>query len=201
MLGMLSELAALAGMPSEPTLRKMIREDPDFQGIVKRGSNGDAYEIDIPVAVAYIMGLEAKKAAAIVARQQDLAQVAMDLGLSASAPTPGLTLADRKAMLEEEVVALKLSRMRGELVSKASVEATIGQLLVWFQQQGASFSARLAKRADVPRALQIEIDRMVEADQAALARRMQSLAEVGTDGDGNDDTDIVARAPLDDPAL
>jgi hypothetical protein len=196
-IGSLSELASLAGMPSEPTLRKMISTDADFPGIVKFGKNGDAYEIDLDIAARYVQSLDQARRDAARTRRDELDLFADSIGLSIAASEPGLTVADRKALLEEEIVALKLGRLRGELTDKASVEAAIGQLLVWFQQVGATFSARLAKRADVSRELQIEIDTLVAADQAALTQRMKELAEktAGIDGDGDDD--ILASPSLD----
>ncbi|UAK24358.1 hypothetical protein [Sphingomonas nostoxanthinifaciens] len=199
MLGKLADLAAIAGMPSEPTLRKLIASDPDFAGIVKRGKNGDAYEIEIETAVRYVLSIEERKRDAERARLAGLAQLGLDLGLSAGPTEPGLTLADRKALLEEEVLAIKLARQRGELVPKGSVEAAIGQVLVWHQQQQLSFSARLAKRADVSRQLQIEIDAMVAADLAEFARRIGALGDIEATEDGDGST--IARAAVVDPAI
>lgn len=186
MIGTLADLASMPGMPSEPTLRKLIEADPDFEGIIKRAAGkGDAYEIDLALAARYVVALDEKKREAEQARLDEIAQLGFDLGLANAGAAPGLTIADRKALLEEEVIAVKLARMRGELVPKGSVEAALGQVLVWHQQQASSFSARLAKRADLARALQIEIDSMMAADLAEFARRLRKLAEIeaGEDGD------------------
>jgi hypothetical protein len=195
--GTFSELASLDGMPSEPTLRKLIAGDPNFPGIVKIGSSGDAYEIELDVAARYIQSMDQAKRDAARCRREELDQLGLSLGLSGGSTAPGMTVGDRKALLEEEIVALKLGRMRGELISRASVEAIAGQLLVWFQQQGASFSARLSKRADVSRELQIEIDTLVAADQAALALRMKGLAEITAAIDGDGGTIDLAGSALD----
>lgn len=197
MRGSLAELASLQGMPSEPTLRKLISNDVNFPGIVKIGTHGDAYEIELEVAARYIQSLEEAKRDAARSRRDELDQLGLELGLRGGASAPGMTVADRKALLEEEIVALKLGRLRGELIDRASVEATAAQLLVWFQQQGASFSARLAKRADVSRALQIEIDALMTADQTALAHRMKELSEIRASNDGDGGNDILAGSPLD----
>jgi hypothetical protein len=199
MRGTLAELAAVAGMPSEPTLRKMIASDPAFEGILKRGSNGDAYEIELEVAARYIIGREAMKEEQQRARQSELAQLGMDLGLTGPVNAPSLSIADRKAMLEEEVIAMKLARMRGELVVKASVEGAISQMLVWHQQQSETFTARLAKRADVPRALQIEISTLVASDLTEFARRLRDMARIGSEGDG--DSIGASGSELDDTAV
>jgi hypothetical protein len=84
-------------------------------------------------------------------RGQELRQFAMDLGLGAERPAePGLTVADRKALLEEELVAIKLGKARGELVAKASVEGAVAEVLVWHQQQTETFAARLSRRSICP---------------------------------------------------
>jgi hypothetical protein len=186
-IGTLAELAALPGMPSEPTLRRMIDGDPEFAGIIKRANGkGDAFEIDLPAAARYVQTLDERKREAERARLEQMAQLGLELGLgSAAQAQPGLTVAERKALLEEELVANKLARLRGELVAKSSVEDAIGQLLVWHRQQSESFSARLGKRVDLPRSLQIEIDTMMNSDLAELARRMRTLAEVEPEPDGD----------------
>lgn len=197
MRGTLTELASIDGMPSEPTLRKMIVADPDFAGIIKRGSNGDAYEIDLRVAAEYVIGLEQRKRDAEIERQQQLAQLGLDLGLGKAADQPaGMTIADRKALLEEEIVAVKLGKLRGEIIHKASVEAALSAFLIKLAQQMSTFGSRLAKRADVSRATQIEIDRLIEADQAALARWMRDLDTIGKQhgDDGIDGADAAASA-------
>lgn len=199
MRGTLAELASIDGMPSEPTLRKMITGDRDFEGIIKHGTNGDAYEIDLDVAARYIIGLEAKKIEAQRERQQQLAQLGLDLGLGAAAQQRdnGFTIADRQALLEEEVIAMKLAKLRRELIDKASVETAVAEFLVKVKDLGSTFAARLSKRADVSRPALIEIERLMEDDQRAIARFMRDLAKLGS---GHDDADIdgahIAGAPV-----
>lgn len=197
-LGTLAELANLPGMPSEPTLRDMIRQDDAFEGIVRRGvGKGDAWEIDLRVAARYVTGIAARKAEQQRQREGDLRQMAMDLGLGGqSAADVGFSIADRTALIEEEVKAIKLGQLRGEVVEKASVEAAVGMLMVMFQQQRADFSARLGRRIDLPRAVQIELDRMLDSDLAVVVRRLRELAKGESDGDGRD----AAAAALDDSA-
>lgn len=199
MRGTLAELAAIAGMPSEPTLRKMMASDPGFEGILKRGSNGDAYEIELDVAARYIIGREQMKEDQQRARQSELAQLGLDLGLSSANVAPGLTIADRKALMEEEMVAIKLAEKRRELVEKASVEGAIAQLLVWHQQQQDTFTARLAKRLDLTRQQQVDISNFVRSDLAEFARRLRELGniEATVNGDGSD----ASSAALDGTAL
>lgn len=189
MRGTLAELASIAGMPSEPTLRAMIKNDPHFEGILKHGTNGDAYEIDLPVAVAYYVGLQQKKVEAERERQEALAQLGLDLGLGAAAQQrdPGFTVADRQALLEEEVVAMKLAKLRRELIDKASVETAVSEFVVKVKELGSTFAARLAKRADLSRSALIEIERLMEDDQRTIARFMRDMAQREP---GHDDADI-----------
>lgn len=201
MIGTLGELASLPGMPSEPTLRKMIDGDPEFAGIIKRAKGkGDAFEIDLVAAARYVQSLDDKRREAERDRQTALGQLGLDMGLGGVVSSaPGVSIADRKALLEEEVIAIKLARQRGELVVKATIEAAIGQLLVWHQQHQSGFSARLAKRVDLDRAAQIEVDAMIAADLADFARRIRKIGEIEAtdDGDGSN----LAPAALEDTAL
>lgn len=191
MKGSLGELAALPGMPSEPTLRKMIAENADFP-ILSRGSNGVAYEFDLKEAVQFVQGLREREEAAARARSEEVRQFGLDLlGADAASTSSGpvsLSASERKAMLEEELIAIKVAERRGELVRKSSVERAVSVALVKLQQQRTSFSARLAKRADVPRAALVVIDQMLEADAIAYADLLARMTdddnaapETGTD--------------------
>jgi hypothetical protein len=186
MLGNLSDLAA-TGLASENTLRKWIAAEPDQAWILKRGSNGDAYEIDIEQAAqAYLAREEAKRQEARD-RAQALRQLGFNLGLGAADESQSaveLSIAERRQLLEEEVVAIKLARLRGELVPFASVQGALGDVLVKFQQLGRTFSARLAKKTDFSRDQLAAIDRLMEADHTTLADLMEKMEdEIGDGGD------------------
>ena len=193
MIGNLADLAA-SGLASEPTLRKWIQAEPDQAWIIKRGSNGDAYEIDLAGAIEAFRGQEAAKLEAAKRRAEDVRQIGMDLGLSGgSEEAVGLSIAERKQLLEEELVAIKLAERRRELVPFAEVEAAVGDVLVRFRQRGATFSARLAKIVDLTRDQITAIDRLVEADQDRLAVEMENW---GSDvGDGSDDPGAAVAHP------
>jgi len=186
MRGNLADLAA-TGLASEPTLRKWIQAQPDQPWIIKRGSNGDAYEIDIPTAIDAWRGEEQRKTDEARQRAADLRQLGLDLGLgdAGADQLPGLSIAERKALLEEELVAIKLAEKRGELIRRNDVEAAIGDVLVKFRQKGVSFAARLAKRIDLTRDQITAIERLMSADQAELADMMENWKPNG--GDGRDD--------------
>lgn len=186
MLGNLADLAA-TGLASEPTLRKWIAAQPDQPWIIKRGSNGDAYEIDMAGAVEAWKAEEAAKLEAARQRSQELRQFGMEFGLGAGAEPEqaGLSIAERKLLLEEEVIAIKIARERGDLVAKAEIEAAIDTLLGIIGRRMGDFSARLAKKVDLPRDLQVAIDRQMDTDRAEIARKME---EMGLNGIGEPDS-------------
>ena len=48
----LEEFAKLDGVPGRDTLRRIIKDNPDFPA--KPGSNGVAYEIDVEAGIAWL---------------------------------------------------------------------------------------------------------------------------------------------------
>lgn len=181
MIGSLAELASLPGMPSEVTLRKMIADNPEFP-MLSRGKNGVAYEFDLAEAARFVCELRQREEDAARARAEEVRQFGFDLlgpdAAAADAPTLGLSASERKALLEEELVAIKVAERRGDLIRKASVEEALAALLIWFRERGRTFSGRLAKRVDVPRDLLAAIDNLMEADQRELADRMERIGDV-----------------------
>jgi len=196
MRGNLADLAA-TGLASEPTLRKWIAAQPDQPWIIKRGSNGDAYEIDIPGAIAAFRGEEERKAAEARERASQLRQMGFDLGLSEPAGDAlSFSIAERKALLEEEFVAIRLAEKRRTLIPLANVEAIIGDLLAEDGQRWTTFTARLAKKMDFTRDQLAAIDRQIDADRNAFADRMEQWGKDLDLGDGS-----TSPASLDDPTL
>jgi hypothetical protein len=51
--GTLADLAALPGMPSQPSLQRFIASRLDFP-VLQRGRNGVAYEFDLDAAAAFV---------------------------------------------------------------------------------------------------------------------------------------------------
>jgi hypothetical protein len=195
MRGNLADLAA-TGLASEPTLRKWISAQPDQPWIIKRGSNGDAYEIDIAGAINAWRGEEERKTEEARQRAADLRQLGLNLGLSEAASGPaGFSVAERKQLLEEELLANKLAKDRRELVPLAVVVATLADLLSRFQQREATFAARLAKKVDMTRDQLTAIERLMHADQLELAAAMEKWRNELGDGDAS------PGAAVDDPAL
>lgn len=176
--GTLGDLAAVPGLPSEPTLRKLIRENPDFP-VVSTGKNGVAYEIDVEAAIEWLKAHEEKRREAERQRGEQVRQFALDLlGPDAAAVgvEAGLSPAERKALLEEELVAMKVAQRRGELVRKSSVEAAFAAVFDLLNQQRRGLSARLAKRTDLTRAQQVAIDQLLERDLNELADKFEEMS-------------------------
>ncbi|HEV7658821.1 MAG TPA: hypothetical protein VGO55_03145 [Allosphingosinicella sp.] len=195
MRGNLADLAA-TGLASEPTLRKWIAAEPDQPWIIKRGSNGDAYEIQLEEAAAAFRAREDAKAQEARQRADQIKQLGLDLGLGGDEDGPvGLSIAERKQLLEEELVAIRIAKERRELVPRASVEAAFGDVLVRFRQRGTTFAARLAKKVDLTREQITAIDRLALADQAELARMMENLGKDLGDVGGEQSVDAGAAAP------
>lgn len=203
MRGNLADLAA-TGIASEPTLRKWIQAQPDQQWILKRGSNGDAYEIDIEGAIRAFQAAEEEKLQAARDRAQDIRQLAMELGVGRDgddATAIELSIAERRQLLEEEVVAIKLSKLRKELVPFASAQAAFADVMTRFRQRGRTFAARLAKKIDLTRDQLAAIERQMEGDLADLAAMMEK-AETGLGDDGTEDAgETSPAAALEDTAV
>lgn len=182
MRGNLADLAA-TGLASEPTLRKWINAQPDQPWIIKRGTNGDAYEIDIHGAVAAWQAEQDRKAEEARQRAADIRQISLNLNIGIAAqPQAGLSIQERKALLEEELVATKLMEKRGELVPFAEVLGAIGDIISRFQQRQATFAARLAKKIDLTRAQLTAIEQLMHDDQVWLAAMMEKGSNEIGDG-------------------
>lgn len=189
--GSLGDLAAVPGVPSEPTLRKLIRENPDFP-VVSTGTNGHAYEIDIAEAIAWLRSHEEKRREAERARSAEVRQFALDLlgPDAASQPREGLSIGERKQLLEEELIATKLAEKRRELVRKDAVEAAFSAVFDLLSEQRRTLAARLAKRTDLSRRQQTLIDEFMEADLHLLATRFEEMGRSGAVPDGTFDTGV-----------
>lgn len=182
----------MPGMPSEPTLRKMIAERPDFP-LVSRGTNGVAYEIDLEQAFAFVRGIEAEKRAAIESRNIEIRQLGFELlgedAASAATANSGLSSDDRKRLLEEELAAIRVAERRRELVRKAPVIAAVGDLVLFIAEKQKTLADRLGKRAHVPREVLAALDRLVEQDRRDIAARMERAVDAFS-GDSDTDTAI-----------
>jgi hypothetical protein len=195
MLGNLADLVA-TGLASEPTLRKWLKDQRDCDWLKKRGSNGDAYEIDIAGAIAAWRAKENEKVEAERQKSEILGQMAMDLGL-APPSGPTLSIADRKALIDEEIAATKLGQLRRELVSVALVEAAFGDILARYAQRAATFTARLAKKIDLTREQLTAIETLRAADQSWFADQMEHWGKDIVDDSGDTGSTMEASSAHD----
>lgn len=179
----LEEFARIPGVPSQPTLRQLIKDNPDFPATP--GTNGRAYEIDVRAAIEWLKAREARR----VAAERDHAEAVRQLGLellgndaAADVDQAGLSASERKALLEEEFYAIKVAEKRGELIRKAEIEAAISDVLVRDAQRRATFMGRLAKRVDLERGVIAAGEALMDADRRAFASALERLTEP-TDAD------------------
>jgi len=169
----------MPGMPSEVTLRKLIIERPDFP-IISRGKNGVAYEIELIDAFAFVRGIEDEKQRAASVKADALRQLGLELlgadAASADAPM-AMSSADRRALMEEELVAIKLAEKRGSLVRKDQVIAAVSDFVMMVAERQKTLVDRLAKLADLPRDALTALDRLIEHDRRDVADRMEQIRD------------------------
>jgi hypothetical protein len=189
MRGSLGDLALMPGMPSEPTLRKLMAERPDFP-IIARGSNGVAYEIELADAFAFVRGLEDEKRKLVDARNAEIRQLGFELlgddAASAAMAPSMLSSADRKQILEEELAAIRVGERRRELVRKGPVIAATGDLVLFIAERMKTLPDRLGKRTHVSREVLAALDRLIEQDRRDIAARMERAVDAFS---GDEDTD------------
>lgn len=183
LIASLAEFAAIPGVPSQVTLRQLIRDNPDFPA--KPGTNGVAYEIDVAEGIAWLKAREERR----VAAEREHAEAVKQMGLAllgddaaANVDQAGLAPSERKALLEEEFFAIKVAEKRGELIRKAEIEAAISDVLVRDVQRRATFMARLGKRVELSREVIAAGEALMEADRRAFAAALERLTE-STDAD------------------
>lgn len=183
MIGTLAELAAMPGMPSEPTLRKLIDAHPDFP-VISRGKNGVGYEIDLEAAALWWRGRCDEEQRQARERAEQVRQLGFDLlGPDAVAPVDeGLTASERRALIEEEFSATRLAALRGDLVKRVEVELAIGEFVALVAERSESLPQRLVRRVGaVPREILAALEEILRADRMAVAERMSEIA--GRSGD------------------
>lgn len=179
--GSLGELASMPGMPSEPTLKKMLAEHAAFP-VLKRGKNGVAYEFDLVAAHQFVIAVRAAEEEAARSRAAEVHQLGLELmgGQSlAGSSEAGLSAADRKAMMEAEILANRLGKDRGELVLKGSVEAAMAAVFQLLNGKYLSFGARLSKRIELTREQIAIVEQMAERDLVELASKFEEMGGTG----------------------
>jgi len=182
----------MPGMPSEPTLRKLMAERPDFP-LVSRGTNGVAYEIELEEAFAFVRGLEAEKRAVAESRNAEIRQLGLELlgedAASASGNQSMLSSEDRKRLLEEELAAIRVAEKRRELVRKGPVIAAVGELVLYIAEKQKTLADRLGKRAHAPREVLAALDRLIDQDRREIAARMERAVDAFS-GEPDSDTAV-----------
>jgi len=184
----LAEFAAIPGVPSQVTLRQLIKDNTDFPA--KPGTNGVAYEIDVAPAIAWLKARDEKRIAAEREHADLVRQFGLELlgeGAASDVEQAGLSAAERKALLEEEFYAIKVAEKRGDLIRKADIESAIADVLVTDARRRATFMARLGKRVDLTREQIAAGDALMDADRKAFATALEILTE-------QDDVDAATGA-------
>lgn len=178
----LEEFAALDGVPGRDVLRRIIKDNADFPATP--GTNGVAYQIDVAAAIEWLRTRDERRRAEEEERAAAARQLALDmLGTDSAANVDrGPSASERKAMLEEELVAMKVAERRGELIRKSSIEAAIANVLTTDAQQRRTFVARLAKHISLTREQLHEAELMMEQDRRQFAAALHSLGEASASG-------------------
>lgn len=176
----LGELASMPGLPNEHQLRKLIRDNPDFP-VIDRGAKGSAYEFDLGAVVQWLQQYQASEAEADRARGEETRQLAMVLlgSDAASGDRPvGLTSSERRAQLEEELVAGKLSARKGELMRRASLTGAIAQVVLIDSRMRAGFAQRLVANVPLAPELIAAIDTLQDLDRKAFAHDLMQVVDI-----------------------
>lgn len=176
----LGEFCSIPGVPSEPTMRGLIRDNPDFPA--KVGTNGKSYEIDVRAAIAWLQEREAKRVEAQRAHAEQVVQLGLELlgeGAAADVSQVGLSAEERRKLLEEELYAIKVAERRGELIRKADVEAAIIDVLATDARKRGEFMARLAKRVRLSREVIVAGELLMELDRKQFAAALKAITEMG----------------------
>lgn len=178
LIATLAEFAAIPGVPSQVTLRQLIKDNPEFPA--KPGTNGVAYEIDVEEGIAWLKARDERRVASEREHAEAVRQLGLELlgaGAAANVAQPGASAAERKQFYEEEYLAIKVAEKRGELIRKAEIEAAISDVLVRDAQRRATFMARLGKRVDLSREVIAAGEALMDADRRAFASALERLTE------------------------
>jgi hypothetical protein len=184
MRGNLADLAKL-GLASEPPLADWLKSLPaETEWIFKRATaKGDPWDIDLAAAVVAWNARQDEKTQAARDRADLINQLALDLGLNPRPETHSdVSINERKALLEEEVLAIKLAEKRGELIRKRDVEAAAADAMSKHRSSFESLAAELAMKLDLDRDQIAIVEKSVSIRLHAFADDMENLGR----NDGND---------------
>lgn len=175
LIGSLADLVGMPGMPSEPTLRKMIADEPDFP-CLSRGTNGRAYEFDLKAAWQYVRDRQKREEDEARRHAHEVRQLGLDLlGEDALAPEEvrSLSFSEQTQAMQAEVLRIKLARERGQLVSADEVAGAMGDLAVWYGDFMTALPVRASKRRTFSREQIGVLESLVKQGLNELADRME----------------------------
>lgn len=197
LIGSLGDLAAMAGMPSEPTIKRMIDADPEFP-VLSRGTNGRAWEFDLQAAWQYIRDCQARDEAAARAHREAVAQLGFDLlgqgALVEDVEVLTLSPQEQNAALNAEYLRTKMAEKRRTLVPVREIAAGLSEDLVFISDFGRAFSGRCAKRATFSREQMNVIDQVMDEFLAGIADRFEEL-ESNVSASSDVEADATAEVP------
>ena len=180
LIGSLGDLVAMAGMPSEPTIKRMIDADPDFPVLV-RGTNGRAWEFDLRVAWLYARDCQRRDEESARAHKEQVAQLGLDLlgegALIEDVEVLALTPQEQNAAMNAEYLRTKLAEKRGTLVLARDIASGLSEDIVFISEQGRAFSGRCAKRATFSREQLLVVDQVMDELLHQIADRFERQAE------------------------
>jgi phage terminase Nu1 subunit (DNA packaging protein) len=180
LIGSLGELAAMDGMPSEPTIRKMIDADPEFP-VLSRGTHGRAWEFNLAEAWRYVRAVQEREEEEARARRHEINQLTLSLlGDDALGVAPAalmLSPSEQSAALQAELLRIKLAKERGELVRADEMDAALSEIMVWLAEAMNAMAAKCAKRLTFSREQLGVIDAVTGQTQIELADRMERVKQ------------------------
>lgn len=198
LIGSLGDLANMAGMPSEPTIKRMIDADPDFP-VLQRGTNGRAWEFDLQAAWQYVRDAQERDEANARAHKEAVAQLGFDLlgqgALVEDVQILTLSPQEQNAAMNAEYLRTKLAEKRRSLVAVREIAAGLSEDLVFISDFGRAFSGRCAKRATFSREQMNVIDQVMDEFLSGIADRFE---ELGKNVAASSDVEADATAEISD---
>lgn len=198
LIGSLGDLANMAGMPSEPTIKRMIDADPDFP-VLQRGTNGRAWEFDLQAAWTYVRECQERDEANARAHKEAVAQLGFDLlgqgALVEDVQILTLSPQEQNAAMNAEYLRTKLAEKRRSLVAVREIAAGLSEDLVFISDFGRAFSGRCAKRATFSREQMNVIDQVMDEFLSGIADRFE---ELGKNVAASSDVEADATAEISD---
>lgn len=194
----LSEFASILSV-SEPTLRKKLPDAPEGI-IIKRGTHGDAYEIDPAAGVKWWLALKAEEDTAARARREQIGAFQLSLlgddAALSDADVGGISASDQLAALQAELAAIKLGKERGELVRADDVLARQSEFMIKLRDTLIGLPVRLARRVEVPADMLAMLNSLIATDLNALADFAQAMSRDVEGSDANAPSPAAHHHPL-----